>query len=421
MHGLFRQEAVDAQRPQTFGSVRLATPVSQQIWGIAAALVIAAIVAWLWVGQYTRRVHVTGSLVPQAGLITATARNAGTVTHIDVTPGAKVRAGQDLLAVSSDESSAVDGDTDAAIARDLGSQRAEVRATLAALPEQAADQARDLRRRITMLGAQIGEVGAQLSLQQREADAATTLVKKARPLVRKGDISAIQWDSYQANALNDQAALKQLETQRLGTEQQRSQLVAQLQQLPLTTAATARQLRGQLAQLAASVAQNDVARDTVLRAARAGTVASLLVTPGQAVAPGQVLLSILPAGSPLEAQLLVPSSAIGFVHRGTHVILHYQAFPYQKFGIQHGTVSGVSRTALNQAEVASLLGQQAPPQPLYRVDVQLVRQDIEAYGKRQALLPGMALDADLLLDHRRIVEWLFAPLYGMAKRGGGRD
>jgi membrane fusion protein len=31
----------------------------------------------------------------------------------------------------------------------------------------------------------------------------------------------------------------------------------------------------------------------------------------------------------------------------------------------------------------------------------------------------MVLDADLLLDRRRMIQWIFEPLYGMAKRGGG--
>lgn len=161
-------------------------------------------------------------------------------------------------------------------------------------------------------------------------------------------------------------------------------------------------------------------RDSVLRAARAGVVSSLLVKAGQAVSAGQPLLTILPQGSALQAQLLVPSSAIGFVHKGTPVVLHYQAFPYQKFGVEHGVVVDVSRSALSPADIATMLGKQPPPEPLYLIKVKLAKQAIQAYGKQQALLPGMSVDADLLLDHRRMIQWIFEPLYGMAKRGGGR-
>lgn len=195
-------------------------------------------------------------------------------------------------------------------------------------------------------------------------------------------------------------------------------LNAQLIRLPLDTAEKAQQLRNQLAQLDVQLAENEVQRDSVLRAPRAGIVSSLLVKSGQAVTPGQPMLSILPRNSELEAELLVSSSAIGFVRKGTPVVLHYRAFPYQKFGVQHGAVMTVSRSALSPQEVATLLGGPAPAEPLYRVEVKLAGQTIEANGEQYPLLPGMTVDADMLLDRRRMVEWIFEPLYGMAKRGG---
>lgn len=421
MSGLFRDEAVQAQRTQALGTVRLATPVAHQVWGIAAVVTTAAIALWLCFGHYTRREHVTGSLVPQAGLLTLSARSAGVISQLRVKPGTPVTAGEALLVISGDQSSVALGDTDAAVAEALLRQQEQIRATLAALPEQVSAQSRDFHTRISMLDTQVGQISQQLALQRTEAATADSLAHKVKPLLKEGYISAVQWSQFQASALNAQAQIEQLQRERLDTEQQRSQLAAELQQLPLTTAATAHQLRGQLEQLAATAAQNDVACETVLRATRAGTVTSVLVEPGQAITADQPLLSILPKGSPLEAQLLVPSSAIGFVHDGTPVALHYQAFPYQKFGVQHGTVSDVSRNALTPTQITSLLGQQPPPEPLYRVEVTLANQSIDAYGKRQVLLPGMVLDADLLLDSRRMIQWIFEPVYGMAKRDGGRS
>lgn len=419
MDGLFRDEVVQAHRPQSLGTIRLATPISHQVWGLAAAGITLAIVLWLCLGHYTRREHVTGSLVPQAGLLVMGAQAAGAVARVAVKPGQRVRAGQTLLKISSDRASAAAGETGAAVAKALREQQAQIRATLSALPQQASDQAEDLRSRIAMLGRQIDQFNAQLVLQHKEASASAALLDKIAPLHQRGIISTVEYDQYQATALSQQAGVKTIENERLDAEQQRSQLQAQLAQLPMATATTQHQLRRQLAQLSASRAQNELNRDSVVRATADGTVASLLVKPGQTIKPGQPLLSLLPAGSELEAQLLVPSSAIGFVHKGTPVVLHYQAFPYQKFGVQHGTVVQVSRSALTPVEITTLSGEQPPPVPLYRVEVRLAKQSVSAYGKQQPLLPGMALDADLLLDRRRMIEWIFEPLYGIAKRGGG--
>lgn len=419
-NALFRREAAEAQRPRTLGTIRLATPVSHQMWGVVAAVLSTVLLLWLFLGHYTRREHVDGSLVPQAGLLKVTARDAGTVTRLDVREGDPVRAGQALLTISGDRSSTAMGPTAAAIGAKLHAQEAQVRATLAGLQPRSDAQAGDLHARIGMLRSQLAQIDAQRALQHKQAITAANLVQKARPLHRRGIVSTIQFDQYQDAALAQQEQVKALARQRLDTTQQLSALKAQLAQLPIDTAAKAHQLRGQLAQLDASLAQNAVQRDTVLRAPAAGTVSSVLIDPGQSVASGRALVTIMPKGSSLRAQLLVPSSAIGFVHDGTPVVLHYQAFPYQKFGVQHGTVVDVSRSALTPAEITALLGRTPPPQPLYRVDVVLASQSIEAYGKPHSLLPGMILDADLLLDRRRMIEWIFEPLYGMAKRGGGK-
>ena len=97
--------------------------------------------------------------------------------------------------------------------------------------------------------------------------------------------------------------------------------------------------------------------------------------------------------------------------------LRYQAFPYQKFGHQTGEVVQVSRAPLQPAELTSLaLPAGGGSEPLYRITVALDRQSVAAYGQAQALVPGMQLEADVQLDRRRLVEWLFEPVLGIAGR-----
>jgi len=58
----------------------------------------------------------------------------------------------------------------------------------------------------------------------------------------------------------------------------------------------------------------------------------------------------------------------------------------------------------------------AAGEPLYRITVNLDKQDVTAYGTAQALAPGMQLDADVVLDRRRLIEWIFEPVLGIASR-----
>ena len=131
------------------------------------------------------------------------------------------------------------------------------------------------------------------------------------------------------------------------------------------------------------------------------------------------MASLLPAGAKLQAQLFAPSSAIGFLRPDQKVQLRYQAFPYQKFGHQSGAVVQVSRSPLQATELAGLPLQAAAggsAEPLYRITVRLDQQSVAAYGQAQALSPGMQLEADVLLDKRRLIEWLFEPVLGIAGR-----
>ncbi|HYS13329.1 MAG TPA: HlyD family secretion protein, partial [Burkholderiaceae bacterium] len=125
------------------------------------------------------------------------------------------------------------------------------------------------------------------------------------------------------------------------------------------------------------------------------------------------LLSILPADAVLEAKLLVPSRAIGFIAAGDQVSVRYQAFPYQRFGSFKGRVTAIPRTmtAPNEAETPVALNES-----VYRVTVALDDQRVRGARIDVALQAGMLLDADIWLERRRLVEWLFEPLFTVAGR-----
>ncbi len=416
---LFRQEALDAQSAPKLGTVRLATPVSHQVWALAALGMAGCIVAWLLMGHYPRREHVTGSLVPQAGLISLSARAIGTVVRMPVMEGATVHAGDALVFVSGERSSAAMGDTSADISTQLRQEQSRLQTGLNNTGKLAEEQADDLRMQKRMQQQQIQQLDAQIAIEQHEADDLASLLQRFQGFATKGYISPLQIQEQRSQELDAEQQVKALTRQRGENELQLQTAADQLTQLPLATAAKLDDVHHQIAQDNQALAQNEAERETVLRAPEDGVITTVLVKPGQAVTVGQPLLAIMPQGSPLEAQLLVPSSAIGFVHEGTPVVLHYPAFPYQKFGVHHGTVVSISRSALTPSEITTLSGQQPPQEALYRVQVQLEQQSVLAYGRMELLKPGMVLDADLMLDRRRMAEWIFEPLYGMARRWGG--
>ncbi len=417
-HSLFRDEAVDARSQAWLGTVRLATPLSSRAWTVVALGIAAAILMWLFFGHYTQRVHVTGLLVPRAGLISLTANTLGVIDHVGVAEGDRVASGQVLVSLSGEHTSKALGNTAASVSAQLQRQAGSLRQDIGDTQRLEDKQAEDNRTQQSALKEQLAQIDAQIVIEKKQMQLVQELVNKWSGLVAGGYIPALQVEQEQSALLADESQLRSLQQQRASTQQQLSVLNDQLNQLPLAVSAKLNDLRRQLAQVEQTLAQNEAARASELRAPASGTVSTLLVKPGASVALGQPLLAIVPDGSALQAQILVPSQAVGFVHPGIQVTLHYQAFPYQKFGLHHGVVSSVSRSALTPGEVTLLLGGGNPPSsdPLYLARVDLADQNVEAYGRKEPLRPGMALDADMLLDRRRIVEWIFEPLYGMGHR-----
>ena len=50
--------------------------------------------------------------------------------------------------------------------------------------------------------------------------------------------------------------------------------------------------------------------------------------------------------------------------------------------------------------------------------MQLDTQSVLAYGKQEPLRPGLAMEADILGDTRKLYEWLFEPVYALKGKLG---
>lgn len=127
------------------------------------------------------------------------------------------------------------------------------------------------------------------------------------------------------------------------------------------------------------------------------------------------MLSIAPLSSQLEAELLVPSNAIGFVKPGDKVALRYASYAYQKFGSQLGTVKTVSKTPISPVDLNSLIGTQFTA-PMYKIRVEIPSEAMRIYGKERKLLAGTGIDADIMLERRKLYEFIFEPAFAIKQK-----
>ena len=152
--------------------------------------------------------------------------------------------------------------------------------------------------------------------------------------------------------------------------------------------------------------------DYFVTAPVSGTVRGVSVSEGDQADRGRPLFSILVEEADVRAVLLVPSRAIGFVRNGQIVSLRFDAFPHEQFGATPGKVTEVGRTSLTPEELSRSL---PVPGSIYRVYVKPLESQVNAYGMRASLLPGMSLEAEIQLESRSLWQWLTAPLRSVVR------
>jgi membrane fusion protein len=411
----FRPEVQAEQERSSLGRIVLIRPLSFTALTVAAVAVAAAILAYLFAAEYAKKASLAGTLVPASGAIKVVSPQPGLVRERRVREGERVSAGEALLRIVDSRATPDDGPVGAATlqllerrAADMRNQRDEIRA--------AARKERDsLLARVAGLEAEReqidGEIGA---VAARSALAGRSLERLAR-LEQLGFASPAQRQQKEEDWLDLRARRHATSRSLLAIERDISGLRIAVAEADARARAQRSALDAQLASLAQEQVERRAQSDAVVTAPAAGTVAALLVEAGQVVANGTSLLTLLPDGSPLEAHLFAPSRSVGFIRAGQEVLLRYPAFPYQKFGSHRARVLSVSRSAISPAELGVVTAD-GSREPLYRVKVALSAQAVNAYGRDEPLQAGMQVEADVLLDRRRLIEWVFEPLLSLSGR-----
>lgn len=419
---LFRREVVDAQRFAALGSVSVVQPI--RAWWIACAIVMAAIavVAFLAVGSYTRRTRVDGLLVPDRGIATVVAPVAGVVTEIAVEEGGKVVAGRRVAIVSVSNATAAAGDSMTAIGkqiavrrdsveRDADAQRSMIDLQLAAMMEQR-----------TAMGLELASLESEIAANREKVEIARELWKKLAQLQEGRFVSELQVKEKEMEVIERTSALRSLERQSIGIRREMAQAEQSMRELPLRRGSNDAGRRSELAALDQELIESASSREVAILAPADGAVSVQIAKRGESIQAGQPILSVLQSNSRLEAELIVPSSAIGFVSQGDRVRLRYEAYPFQKFGQYLGTIRRVGRSAIADPGAGPDTDSSAGSgrgDPVYKVVVELDSQYVMAYGKSERLMPGMSLQADILGERRSLIDWIFEPLYSL--RGNVSD
>lgn len=156
-----------------------------------------------------------------------------------------------------------------------------------------------------------------------------------------------------------------------------------------------------------------------LKAPQAGVVKDLAThTSGTVVAPGTILLTLVPQDEPLQAEVWVSNLDAGFVRPEQQVKIKLAAFPFQQYGMLDGIVRQVSADATDSKDSTARLNAIGEVSLQYRTLVDLKSGHIKRDGQRFKPMPGMQVNAEIHLGTRGVWEYLLSPIQRVAYEAG---
>jgi hemolysin D len=146
-----------------------------------------------------------------------------------------------------------------------------------------------------------------------------------------------------------------------------------------------------------------------LKAPQDGVVKDLAThTVGSVVAPGTIVMTLVPQNDPLQAEVWLGNQDVGFVSLQQPVKVKVAAFPFQKFGMLDGTVLHISPDAADAPGARD--ARDDMPQASYRTVIALDRASLVAGETRYRITPGMKVSAEIHLGTRSVLDYLLSPI-----------
>lgn len=417
---LFRSEALSSRGALWLGEVLIVRPISFRLYTMLAGGALVSLIMMLFLGSYTKRVTLSGQLVPSQGLVKIYARGNGSILERFVEEGQVVKQGERLVRLSGERRSGDLSHVHAGVSDRIGQRRLSLRKELLTLKQIQAEETSGIQSKLKSLKHQLEALSEQIADQRRLVQLAADASNRYQGLREKGYISIDQLQQRQAELLGQRQKLQMLarEAQVLDYEfTERTRYCSQLSAIHQNQEAA---IQRALLNVEQEFIESEAQRTEIVIAPQAGLVTAILAEPGQTIHYNRPLMTVLPEGSSLLVELYAPGRAVGFIDVGDVVMMRYHSFPYQKFGQHAGKIKSITKIALSAHELASVSGTvpglEVGGEQVYQVRVEIEDQFVMANGESRPLRAGMLVEADILQESRHLYEWVINPIYSLTEK-----
>lgn len=414
----------------------------------ALTALLAAVVLWAALAQVDRTVSAGGRLVTTAPLVVAQPLETAVVRSVAVEAGDAVRAG-DLLATLDPTFAAADlADLSARLAAvqaqigrleaELGGPPFDAAAAWADGPVQAAILERrraEHRARLDAMDERAAQLRAEIATSQSARKGLAERVALMaevedirRQLVEKQTGSRLSWLDARSERMRLRDELESMANRERESGHELARVAAEraafTDEWRRKAAEELVEQRRQRATLVEQITKAERRRSLVTLTAPVDAVVLEVAkrSVGSVVREAEPLVTLVPAGVPLEVEAEIPSADIGLVRAGDTVRVKLDAFPFQRHGTLTGEVRTISADAFQRGAWGAGAGgaggegaANGPPGPrdgaaVFRARIRLTGTALEGVPAGTRLSPGMVATAEIRIGTRSVLSYFLYPV-----------
>lgn len=404
---LFRKQVLEKQGQDQFGDVIVSSPVGHVIMTLLLTMTIAFIIGVAFLANYSRKERVSGYLIPDRGLIKIQVPRKGVIEENYTHSGQLVVSGEKLFKIRTVNASASGDFLSDELLEQMKFEKEHLEKRIQMIPQEYEIERTSLLQKIQATDGEIIRLGRRIKLQDQLVKNEERVYERYLKLLDENAASSLEASNAENRLIQSTQALEILTNDREVKKAQILDLKAELRKLEILEQKQVNDLITEVSSLKQRIIQTAHQDSYIVSAPIAGQVTSLTARLGQAVNETKSLATILPEGGELVAELLIPSRAAGQIKKGQAIRLLYDAFPYQKFGSFEGEVASISKAVISPGDLPL---QDQSEDSVFLVSVTIDNQTLEVDNQEFILQAGMTLSADIILEERKIIEWILAPL-----------
>lgn len=384
-----------------FGGVIIAITYSQRVIIIFSMIIFFIVILFISFADYTQKRIIPGVVFPDKGIVSIKSRQSGILSAIYKKNGEHVTCGDKLLTIDASSSTHFFINNEKKYLQII-SRLKEIN------NKESQDNIKTLRSKIQSTERQIAKTRNNIINMRSQIELLDLMIKeleesfnKAQSAYKRKYVSEIEMSNMEINLLEKKMQRQSLYNEMTSTEENIINLNDELNDYTNRVKNIQRENEKDNAQLLMQMYGISSETESVLRTPVSGDVAEFSKNIGNYVNAGETILKIIPQGSINHIVAFISPAFIGEIKKGATVILKYNSYPYQQFGVEHGIISDISKLPLQPEEVYTTFGLKTEKESF------LITIKITSHQKEISIIPGMSLEIEVPTKKAPIIQWIF--------------